>query len=780
MVFNTSTDSEKSKAVLVHLKIEGEVNYHSKTFAATATISFEFGEHARYILLEAVDFSIVYVELDNNLASYTYDKEKIKVEIPQKLRGEKGEVKVCYIVTDPKAGMHFISRERYGDFVQDQVWTTGEGQTKYFEVEEENKYWFPYVPGPGTKCTSETIITVPSPQEVISNGLLVKVDELGSKRRFHWKLDIIHSTYLISIIAGEFVSKNEQYRNVQLYYFVPKGRLQDIDRAFNTTKNFLEFFEWLTGVQYPFGRFTQTCVYGAPFGGMENITANTMTERMLHDEIAHIDYNSQENVGHHLAHQWFGDIVTCKTWEDVWLNESFAIFAYALYLDYKVDKKEYEYYYLCKIDTITETKKILGGKQVCSTYSENPRQSFGRYNIEKGSAVLNSLRNLVGSEILWKSIRRYFSEFKYSVASTRDFQNIITKTSKQDLSWFFDEYVYSAGIPELHVSYFYSNLQKAVQIKFEQTQQSRRVFSLRFRIAVNVGINDTKEEFVEIRERHETINISCNTKPKFICIDPDQSIVGKIDVEEDLDEIISKIIYDSHLSCRIRAIRRLEASNVKKTLQVLSNILEDKKEHWSVAYETAIILGSIISEDSFNILKKFCQHKNPKVRRGIVTSLGEFKTKQSYDVLQELYTKEVSYYIRGEILHSLGKTGQKDSIENLYKGLGEYSHGDIIALEAIKGLGKLGTEEACKELLRISQFSHVNKRRFAALEELTSYLNIPKVKSRILQMIEEDEHDIRDKAFEVALKSDDPVFVNSAKEKFISRHYVEYSMTWVA
>lgn len=777
---NSYITNDGSKINLVHIKIEGELNYSSKSFVATANLSIKLGNDVKELLLEASSFSILSIKIDDDMAAYSYDMEIIHIEIPKKYRGKEVNVGVGYVVTDPKEGLHFITKDKYGPSVQNQVWSTGEGQTKHFEVVEENRYWFPNVSGPSTKCTSETIITVPKEQEVISNGELLNVGDLGDRRRFHWKMDTLHSTYLISIVAGEFDSKVEQFNNVKLMYYVPRGRKQDIDRAFHSTKDFLEFFGKYTGIQYPYSKFAQTCVYGAPFGGMENITANTLTERMLHDERAHLDYNYEENVGHHMAHQWFGNIVTCKTWEDVWLNESFAIFAYAQYLNYKYGENDYQYYYLEKIDYLTETKNILGGEEVCSTYSDNPRQSFGRYNIEKGAIVLSSLTNLLGEEIFRKAIGRYFSEFKYGAASTGDFQNVVTETFGQDLDWFFGEFVYARGFPELHVDYYFSEKEKVLRIKFEQKQQTPRAYRLKLRVATSMGSLESKEGSVELNGRSETLSVPCDSEPKFVCIDPDQSIVGKVEVEESLEESLAKIKSDRHLVCRIRAIRRLKSSYGKEIIMAMSDILDNKDEHWSIASEAARILGSIASEDSFNILKRYSQHIHPKVRKSIVSSIGEFKTKQAYDLLQTLLRMEKSYYVIGEILHSLGKTGLMESMGTLIKGLKEYSHGDAIAIGSIRGIAKLGTEMGVRELLRVSQSSPNNKLRLVAIQELSFFVEDSNVKSSILRMIESDDQEIRETSFDVALKSKDRDFINEAKNRFLSRYYTEYSMTWVA
>src|SRR5262249_53481087 len=153
---------------------------------------------------------------------------------------------------------------------------------------------------------------------------------------FHWKMDDPHPSYLVTIVAGEFseieatahvggtgTEGNGEPRVVPLTYLVPKGREEDGKRTFGRTPEMIAWFSELLGTPYPWNKYAQVVVSDFIFGGMENTTATTMYEHILLDERAAIDVTSDDLIAHELAHQWFGDLVTCRDWSEGWLNEGF-------------------------------------------------------------------------------------------------------------------------------------------------------------------------------------------------------------------------------------------------------------------------------------------------------------------------------------------------------------------------------------------------------------------------------------------------------------------------
>ncbi len=761
-----------TSAKLLHIKLNGEINYNSKTFTASAVLKFEVSKEVDSIELEAYDFTISAVSLNGLDSEFNYDRKIIGVKVPKTIKDRNLELKVDYAVVDPPLGMYFITKDKYGPYVQEQLWTLGEGHTNDFTVVEDNHYWFPYVTGPASKCTSETIITVPKPQEIISNGSLVEVEDLGEKRRFHWKMDLPHSPYLISLVAGTFDTVEEKYRDVRLMYIVPKGRKSDVNRTFKFTEGLFKFYEDYTGFRYPHEKFSQTCVFGATYGGMENTTANTITERTLHDETAEMDFSSEENIGHHLAHQWFGDIVTCGTWEDVWLNEGLAAFAYAVYLRDKYGDAEFFSHVLDKIDMYVSVEKKRGVSEVCTTYGPEPRKSFDRFNSEKGGLVMLSLEQLVGRDLMRKTIQEYFTRFSFKTARTKDLEHLIREVTGYDPGQFFSQYVYSRGYPSISVAYSYSSTNKLLSVYVRQEQKGRE-YDISISLTLNFDGKPPRRVLVTISERSQSILIPCEITPSFVCVDPELSIVGDLTIRESLESTITKIEVDSHYACRIRAIRSIASSSSEIVVKTLSKILSSREEHWSISAEAARTLSKIGTKSAFEAIKENRKNANSRVRKSIARALGELCPEESLETLKLMLSEEKSYYVRSEIMHSIGKTGFPEAFPTLVAGISERSHNHVVPLGAIRGMGALGTKECAETLMWIEQTSEVKELKLASIAELSRFMDDEVVRKEMSGLIESLDLDIREAAFSIARKHGDREYADKAKDLFIRRYYIE-------
>ena len=200
--------------------------------------------------------------------------------------------------------------------------------------DEYARYWFPCLDYPAEKQTTSTTIVVPKGMFALGNGMLVERKDEGGETIFRYRQDVPHSTYLMTMVAGPFVEVAQGKagtNGVPVFYYVLPGRESDGERAFGKTPAMIERFEERIGMPYPYARYSQIAVSDFIFGGMENTSATTQTDRTLHDSTAHLDFSSDPLVSHELAHQWFGDLLTCRDWSHAWLNEGFATFMEAVW-----------------------------------------------------------------------------------------------------------------------------------------------------------------------------------------------------------------------------------------------------------------------------------------------------------------------------------------------------------------------------------------------------------------------------------------------------------------
>jgi len=374
-------------------------------------------------VLDAADMDILDVA---GASSWSRGEDKLRVN-PQG-----SEIAIRY-AAKPEKGMYFLEPDEGYPGRPRQIWTQGQA--------EDTRYWLPSFDFPNQKLTTELIATVPSGLTVVSNG------ELVSQRagRWHFRQDVPHPAYLMTFAAGEFSEIRDEWRGVPVQYFVQPGREDDGRRAFENTPAMMDFFSEATGVRYPYAKYAQVAVADFVYGGMENTSATTQTDRTLHDARAHLDFSSDPLVSHELAHQWFGDLVTCRDWGHAWLNEGFATYFECLWREHHLGYDEFLY------DVFGLLQSYLGEEReryrrpiVTNTYGD-PSDLFDRHLYEKGGLVLHMLRRGLGEEAWRASLKHYLERHRGGNVTTPDFQRAIEDVTGRNLEGFFQQWVWAPG-----------------------------------------------------------------------------------------------------------------------------------------------------------------------------------------------------------------------------------------------------------------------------------------------------------------------------------------------
>ncbi len=381
----------------------------------------------------------------------------------------------------PDRGIRFIVPDAAYPEKPTAIWTQGEA--------EDTRHWLPCYDYPNDRATSEMIVTVEKPLSVLSNGVLVGTRPgPGNTVTYHWKMDVPFVSYLISLAVADFSIYHDKVGDLPVDYYVAKPVDEATARRFmGKTPRMITFFNRVTGRPYPYVKYAQSCMpeFG---GGMENITATTMTDLALHDEIAELEDNADGLVSHELAHQWFGDLLTCKDWSHLWLNEGFASYFGPLFTEH--DRGEDAF----RIEMNQVLQGYLGSdreyrRPIVEARYESSDDMFDGMTYNKGSCVLHMLRGLIGDEAWWKGIRRYVAERQLQVVETDDFRKAMEAASGKSLKWFFDQWVYKAGHPELKVRWHFEDEDKTVRIRIEQTQKVDDQTPL-FRLPTTVEITE--------------------------------------------------------------------------------------------------------------------------------------------------------------------------------------------------------------------------------------------------------------------------------------------------
>jgi len=722
-----------------HIAIELTLDVKAKALEGVAEIDFtRIDPEARELCLDAVGFELDDVELKAagaarpvsgrkgkaaangawHRATHSYDGEVLRVSVPP--RAKRASVRVAYRAV-PRRGLYFLEPD---DHVKDrprQVWSQCQ--------DEDARYVFPCHDKPHVKQTTELKAKVPAGWFALSNGALLSDAREQKAGTFHWKMDEPHPSYLVTLAAGEFAEIADDADGIPVTYYVPKGREKDGERTFRRTPDMIRHFGELLGVPYPWNKYAQVVVSDFIFGGMENTTATTMYEYILLDDRAAIDVTSDDLIAHELAHQWFGDYVTCRDWSHAWLNEGFATFMEHVDREHHLGRDEYDYGVKGDMDAyVAEARGRYRRPIVCQDY-EAPIDIFDRHLYEKGACVLHLLRRELSDDVFWRGVGRYLSTHARGVVETRDLTRALEEVSGKSLERFFEQWVYRAGHPEIEVKIEHEDGLCTVTVKQSQhtahhdpghsamPEATTPVFA--FDIAFDIALpNETtvRREVRRVDQRTHTFAFRAQERPKYVVVDPELTVLGELRIEAPGDMLRNQLALAATARGRMLAAPGLAKLDDPSTSKALGAALANDKEFWGVRAEAAEALGNLRSDAALDVLAQNARTKHPKVRRAVVHALGRFRTAKAADILKGIALRDASYLVEAEAARALGSTRQSSAFDTLVEVLDRPSWADVIRQGAIDGLANLRDDRAVPHVTARTRYGvHTRGRRAAIL-----------------------------------------------------------------
>ena len=710
---------------ITHLKLSAKLSLAKKSIEGVATLDVERASPtATELPLDAIAFDLHKVHVDGVPVDYTYDGKVLSVPLGKK---KVAKVTVGYTAV-PRKGLYFLEPDAEVKTRPRQVWSQCQ--------EEDARHFIPCHDAPNQKMTTEMSIAVPAGFYVLSNGALIsRKPEKGGLTRFHWKMNEPHASYLLTLVAGEFSEVEDMAGDVPLSYLVPRGREEDARRTFGSTKEMIARFSALTGQPYPWNRYAQVVVSDFIFGGMENTTATTLYEHVLLDKRAALDITSEDLIAHELAHQWFGDFLTCRDWAEGWLNEGFATYFEHLWREHKDGLDAYEYGLLTDLDAyLGEAAGRYKRPIVCRDY-DAPLDLFDRHLYEKGCLVLHVLRMELGDETFFAGIRRYVATHAKGIVETRDLRAAFEAVSGRSLGAMFNELVYTAGHPELAVDVSWSD--GVLSVSARQTQEAKDGVIAAFHVPIELHIVDHQKKLHErkivLDARAGTFALPCPKRPEFVLVDPRMRVLGDVTVTVPEDMARAQLAHAPTARGRWRAAQSLAKRNDLLSIRALGQALNREKDAWMVRSEAAHALGTIRSPESEALLVPALSAKHPKVRRAVVAALGVLKAKAAAKALARLAKSDPSYLVCAEAARALGRTRDPIAKETLLAVLDQPSWADVVGAAAADALGALRTDDVIPELLTRIKYGQPTRVRRAALWALAQLTT----ESRVREAIEE-------------------------------------------
>ncbi len=705
-----------------HLLLELNFDWQEERVWGSTTYDLQINaKDVREIVLDAVSLEIDQVQIGRSKVPFENTGEKVVVSLQKSLKvGSAIQVKLAHSVTRPAAGIYFTKPDKqYPDRFKT-VWTQGQ--------DEDSKYYFPCFDQPNFKQTTEVKLHLPKGMFGLSNGRLLKKTDSGSKTFYHYKLEIPYSTYLLSIVAGEFAEHKSRVGNIDIKWYVQKGREKEGLNSFRDTGKIMRFFSEYTGYPYPYKHYTQIAVPEFVFGGMENFTVTTQTDLTLHDDRARLDLDSNGLVAHEAAHMWFGDIVTAKDWSHAWLHESFATYFDALYTRESKGEEEFRYQLLEDAETYFSEDTRYRRPIVTNIYKE-PIDLFDAHLYPGGAVRLHYLKSLIGEALFRKALEKFLKRHEKGLIETVDLSRCLEEVSGKNFNEWMNQWIFRGGYPSLELGYSWNSALEMAEVTVKQTQKAdKKEEELLFKLPLKLEFYFSRgsEKFsIEIKSKEEKFCFKLKRKPIYFRLDPDYECPPKkVKLEISRSMLQEQLKKDGDPIGRIEAAQSLAIKASSADIKILGQSLK-KETEWGVANRIARALGKIGGDAARDaLIKALSHHNNAKIRWGIIQALAEFSEDEKVaSVLKKIAERDPSYRVEAESLATLGRIKAKDCRKFLEKFLERPSHNDMGRAAIFRALSNLEEEGAWKTLLEGAEYGAPKGSRFAAIQGLAKLAN---------------------------------------------------------
>ncbi|HYP28609.1 MAG TPA: M1 family metallopeptidase, partial [Blastocatellia bacterium] len=585
-----------------HYRIAVSFDWSKKSVAGETTIAFRpFRDDFKEVTVDAGDMRINSVRLARGgpLEFRYVNNEKLVIALDRAYAaGSDVAVTISHSAT-PKKGLTFITPNESDPNRPYQIWSQGQS--------EDNHYWFPCYDYPNDFATAELLATVEEKYQVISNGSLVSVqpNQQAKTRTWHWKMDKPFSSYLVSVVVGEFAEVKDQFKGTPITSYVYKDQIENGRVSFGKTPEMMKLFTGLLDVEYPFSKYAQVTTRDFN-GGMENVTATTLADVYVLDRRAHMDvaHNTDTLVSHELAHSWFGNMITCRDWGELWLNESFATFFESVWIEHERGRDGYQYEMLANQQTAFQAWWQGNRRPIATKRYTNPDALFDAYTYQRGAAVINMLRFVLGDDPFWRAVRHYVKKHRWQNVETQQLVIAIEEATGQNLQWFFDQWVYKYGQPEFEISSSYDG-KNSLKLSVRQAQkaddkrpwfEAPEFFTMPVDIAITTSAGE-KVHRVQVDAREKEFTFQVDSKPLIINFDRGNHIIKLVKFNRSNDDLIYQLLNDSDVMGRTLAAIELRSRRGDDVTAALGQAAARDK-FWGVRFEAVKALSEVRSESS--------------------------------------------------------------------------------------------------------------------------------------------------------------------------------------
>ena len=708
-----------------HLKLDLRMpDPASRSFEVTETLDFQtLALPVQSLRLDAVGQEIRSIkDAEGRSLEFRHDGQEVVIRFPEPISpGTQKTVIFEYTVRNPSAGITFaIPDEAYPDRP---LHIHSQGQP------EDNRHWIICHDFPNERMTTEILATVPANLKVLSNGdFQGEADAGDGMKRWHYSMTKPHVSYLVSLVVGEFDVVEDEWRGKRVAYWVPPGKAEGVERTFKNTKNMLDFFSDRLG-EYPWSAYSQSCVYLFGSGGMENTTVTTLYEDAVFDtEKAAVGNSMDGLIAHEMAHQWFGDHTTCKTWAHLWLNEGFATYLDQVWHEHFHGPDEYAHKVYTNMRSVARADDVTAPAGLYNPYYDDPWENFRRpvsNPYGKGSSVIHMLRQSTGNDdVFWEALRLFQRRHGLSEVEADELRMCFEELTGRDYEAFFRQWVYRPGAPHLDVDYDWDEQAGAVELTFTQTQPIAPDYpAFEGPMAVWTVMKDgsVRRFTVDIAGKETRSQLATDEEPQQVVVNPMNGMLSVLSYSPPLEMTIRQATDGPTAFARLQAIDRLGGSGDSRARGALLSILEDTKRHWGQRDEAAASLGRMDKPEARDALLSALAEgiEEPRVRRAAVEAVGRYRHPSVAAALLPLAREDASFQVEAAACAGLANQASTDEVVSvlLEKADGQ-SWAHRVRQAAIAALADLGNPRGIEPAMRLGGYGGPFRARGTGIDAL--------------------------------------------------------------
>lgn len=608
-----------------------------------------------------------YTKLPLNL-KYVYSNDSLRIDLGRVMSSEqKYTIEIEYVakpnelkksgseaITDDK-GLYFINPTGADPDKMPQIWTQGETQS--------NSAWFPTIDNPTQKMTNEIYMTVDDRYTTLSNGLLTESKKnADGTRTDHWKMDLPHAPYLVMMAVGEFKKvTDEPWNGREISYYVEKEYEPHAKAIFGKTKQMIEFYSDKLGTPYPWAKYAQIVVRDYVSGAMENTTATLHGDFICYQTTREMidGAKGESTIAHELFHQWFGDYASCESWSNLTLNESFATYGEYLWEEYANGRDaaddhsaQSRFGYFAQ----SSQKQV---DLVRFDYDER-EDMFDAFSYNKGGQIIHMLRKYVGDDAFFAALKLYLERHKFNTAEAHDLRLAFEEVTGEDLNWFFNEWYFAKGHPELEIVKSYDAATKKVKLEITQKQDFKETPLYKLPLDVDIYAGGKKErKRIWIGDVKNTILLDAATAPDLVNVDAERQLLSKTTYNKSKAEYIFQYknapLWGDRSEALVYFKEHLADAEVFALVKTIA-----KSDPWRKFRSDAVAMLSEVAKDKEAELKPLFMDiantdANTKVRASAIKALSSNYKGSDLDALYEKALGEQSYAIASEGFDAIAK-----------------------------------------------------------------------------------------------------------------------------